>query len=619
MTRTIYDSTLQSIEDPETDASERKQLLVNLASAISKHTSTNNNSDNGDTKRQNKQKAPVPERSDIIKWNEEIHAKELETQVQFRDCPNEWKPIFTAIIKEYWDVFAKEGMQKPILGYEFNIDTGTIQPVCCKQPRYGPHESRVMTKLVTQLESKGLVEDDFGPWGAQVVLAAKPNQGHVHWTQYIFRLCVSYRKLNAVTRPFHFYILRCDYAVDTIGDAKFFITMDLDAGYWQVKLAESSREKTAFCVPDGKKHFTVMPMGILNAHAFFVCITVQFKNEWHELYKRDPKAALNALLEIINRHRIAITLILGEKAVQDIKAKVTIALLETDPNASVIVDDIMLFDNHVVSLIAYFVATLEILQRYRVTVNLRKTRFLPARAEFVGRDLLPNGNSPAQSKYGTIEKLCPPASFSDIQMLNGLFGYYSQWIPHLELSIQHWRDLVKEKPKPGECTKDEEKELIENLWEPQDDQTLHDLKQSILTGPVLKRPNAKRRFYLKTDWSSNAMGAVLLQVDLTEEAEEAMHKEIEGGKCEFDKTISKLRLRPIAFISRTCKGKERDYHSYVGEAATGRWAMKKFRQWLVGKEFTWITDCSGLIKFFEGDFDITHTRMRHAITVPRRS
>ena len=557
-----------------------------------------------------KQKAPVTKRSDVVIWNKELHSEELETQIQYRDCPKEWQPIFDAIIKEYWDVFAKEGMQKPILGYEFNIDTSTTQPVCCTQPRYGPHESRVMSKLVQQLEQKGLIEDDFGPWGAQVVLAAKPNQGHVHWSQYIFRLCLSYRNLNAITRPFHFYILRCDDAVDLVGDAKFFITMDLDAGYWQIKMQDSSKEKTAFFVPEGKKHFTVMPMGILNAHAFFVCVTIQFKKEWHKLYKNNPKEALQSLVKIIRRHKEAITEVLGEQAIGGIEAKVATALRETDPNAAVIVDDIMLYDTNIVSLIAYFISTLEILKRYRVTVNLRKTRFLPARAEFVGRDLLPNGNSPAQSKYGTIEKLCPPASYSDIQMLNGLFGYYQQWIPHLEIEIQRWREMVKAKPSPGECTKEEEAKVLQRTWEEQDDKTLEKLKKSILTGPVLKRANPKRRFYLKTDWSANAMGAVLLQADTTEEAEESMRKEMEGEKCDFDKTMSKPRLRTIAFISRICKGKERDYHSFVGEAATGRWAMKKFRQWLIGKEFTWITDCSGLIKFFEGEYDITHTLKR---------
>lgn len=65
------------------------------------------------------------------------------------------------------------------------------------------------------------------------------------------------------------------------------------------------------------------------------------------------------------------------------------------------------------------------------------------------------------------------------------------------------------------------------------------------------------------------MGAELLQANVTKEAEEAMLKEIKGGKCQSDKAIKGLSLRPFAFISRLCVGKEQDYHSYVGEAATG--------------------------------------------------
>jgi hypothetical protein len=41
----------------------------------------------------------------------------------------------------------------------------------------------------------------------------------------------------------------------------------------------------------------------------------------------------------------------------------------------------------------------EILQHYRVTIKLRKTRFFPARAEFVGVDVTKEGNSPAQSLF----------------------------------------------------------------------------------------------------------------------------------------------------------------------------------------------------------------------------
>ena len=166
-------------------------------------------------------------------------------------------------------------------------------------------------------------------------------------------------------------------------------------------------------------------MGILNAHAFFVCATTKFKHEWQEQFQQDPQEAVQKLVQklvnIIKKHQKAIELVLGKKAVENIKSSVAEAIAIADPNASVIVDDIMLFDTNIVSLIAYFVGTLEILQKYRVTINLRKTRLLPPRAEFVGRDLLPNGNAPAQSKYATIEKLCAPATYSDLQMLCGLF------------------------------------------------------------------------------------------------------------------------------------------------------------------------------------------------------
>jgi hypothetical protein len=66
------------------------------------------------------------------------------------------------------------------------------------------------------------------------VLAAKPDQGHVHWTKYVFRLCVSYRLLNTVTRGFEFPVPRCDDAVNDIGPREFTITGDLKAGCWQV-------------------------------------------------------------------------------------------------------------------------------------------------------------------------------------------------------------------------------------------------------------------------------------------------------------------------------------------------------------------------------------------------
>ena len=135
-------------------------------------------------------KSELPPRDDLIKFNPEVHGPELERNLQWKDCPEELRPRIKNIILDYWDVFAKEGVRKPIRGFLFHVDTGEVPPVCVKPPRYGPHESRVINELVEKLEANDIIEDDDGPWGAPIVLAAKANQEHLHWSQYVWRLCV---------------------------------------------------------------------------------------------------------------------------------------------------------------------------------------------------------------------------------------------------------------------------------------------------------------------------------------------------------------------------------------------------------------------------------------------
>ena len=147
---------------------------------------------------------------------------------------------------------------------------------------------------------------------------------------------------------------------------------------------------------------------------------------------------------------------------------------------------------------------------------------------------------------------------------------------------------------------------------------LQELKQEVLSSPILARPNFKRRFYLKTDWSSDGMGAVLLQAGGHNEAT-TQNTEEDGGPCTFNMLVlgEKLRLHPVAFISRKCAPRERSYHSYIGEAATGIWAIEKLRPSLYGQKFTWITDCSGLRHFFEGDDLPSHIVQRWCLQLLR--
>lgn len=57
--------------------------------------------------------------------------------------------------------------------------------------------------------------------------------------------------------------------LDALGKSRFVSTLDLNAGYWQFKIAKGDRPKTAFWTPQGLYQFRRMPFGLVNAPAFF--------------------------------------------------------------------------------------------------------------------------------------------------------------------------------------------------------------------------------------------------------------------------------------------------------------------------------------------------------------
>jgi hypothetical protein len=147
--------------------------------------------------------SPLLPRDDVILFTDkpEQYQKELNKNLKLGDCPPDQHQPILEMVKEYWDCFTEDGLALPIWGIKFVVDTGDSAPKACKIPRYGPHEGKVIMDLVNAMEENGIVEQCSGPWASLLVLAPKANQETNPWYEYIWRLCVSYRRVNQWTRP----------------------------------------------------------------------------------------------------------------------------------------------------------------------------------------------------------------------------------------------------------------------------------------------------------------------------------------------------------------------------------------------------------------------------------
>jgi hypothetical protein len=162
------------------------------------------------------------------------------------------------LVQKYWDVFYKAGVYKTVLGFEFAIDTGSSQPVCCRKPSYGPHKSKIILDQQKILLANGWIHKCYGPWGSLVVLAPKPHQEDIlNIADFIWCMFVLYCRLNSITLPFEYPILCCKDAIDDFGDSVgklFFISLDIRSGYHQLAVYACDQDKLAFFSPNNKKY-----------------------------------------------------------------------------------------------------------------------------------------------------------------------------------------------------------------------------------------------------------------------------------------------------------------------------------------------------------------------------
>lgn len=78
-----------------------------------------------------------------------------------------------------------------------------------------------------------------------------------------------YRRLSSVTLSDAYPLARLEDCIDSLGKATVFSTHDCNAGYWQVPVARTKRDKTTFTLYFALFRYKRMPFRLKNAPATF--------------------------------------------------------------------------------------------------------------------------------------------------------------------------------------------------------------------------------------------------------------------------------------------------------------------------------------------------------------
>ena len=336
------------------------------------------------------------------------------------------------------------------------ITTTDDVPVRLPHRRIPPHQWAEVRDYLQKSLDRGVIRESSSPFASPVVLVKK-RDGKL-------RLCVDYRALNAKTHRDAYPLPRIDEALDALGGAKFFCSLDLAHGFHQIPVAESDIEKTAFRVGTGGLYeFTRMPFGLCNAPATFMRLM--------------DKA-------------------FGDKNFQSL---------------IVYLDDILVFGRTFEETLGRLQVVLDRLGDFGLKVKPEKCNLFTEKLRYLGHSISDRGISPDPDKISAVREWKKPVTERELRGFLGLAGYYRRFVPGFAKVAAPLHTLLGGTGKRKKNKKVSLSRPITGAWDESCDKSFNDLKQLLTSAPLLGYPDFTRPFILEVDASYQGLGAVLSQ------------------------------------------------------------------------------------------------------------
>ena len=365
--------------------------------------------------------------------------------------PQEQAEQARSLLKEYHDIFS---LEKCDMGHtnatEHKIilkdpDTLPFKEHFCRIPP--PQLDEVREHLKLMLDA-GVIRPSNSLWCNAVVLVRKKDGS--------LRFCIDFRKFNSLTvKDSHLLPHICE-TLESLAGAAHFSTFDMNSGFWQVPMAEESKQYTAL---------TLGSMGL------YECESMPFR-----------------LCNIPPTFQRLMQNCLGE-------LNLTCCLIY--------LDDVIVFsdtpDEHLWRMCVVFTH----LRKHGLKLKPSKCEVFKSEINYLAHHVSRKGVLPSKKNLESIAQCPLPDTYTKVKSFVGLVGHYRRFIKGFAKIAAPLYDLTS-----GD-NKDKKSEHVDLF--PEAREAFDHLKAACLQAPILSFPDFTKPFLLEMDTSGRGLGAVLSQ------------------------------------------------------------------------------------------------------------
>ena len=346
------------------------------------------------------------------------------------------------IYQEFSDVFSKGKANDlaPHRDYDLKIEVdenAKLQP----GPIYSLSESELLAlrEFIDEHLNIGFIRPSNSPFGAPVLFVKKKDGS--------LRLCVDFRRLNALTRKDKYPLPLISDLLDSPRKAKVFTKIDLRHAYHLVRIAPGDEWKTSFRTRYGSFEWLVMPFGLTNAPAAF---------------QRFLNTIFADLLDVF---------------------------------VVIYLDDILIFSADEKEHVHHVSEVLRRLRQHGLFANGKKCTFHTDSVDYLGHIIGSDGLKMDSEKVKVILDWPEPRKVKDVQSFLGFANFYRRYIFNYSDIVVPLTRLTR---KSSVWNFDDKCRLAFNT-----------LKEAFTTAPVLSHWKPDRQIIVETDASDYALAAIL--------------------------------------------------------------------------------------------------------------